>query len=145
MAEILGGDKLVAELTRIAAQLTSGASLRVGFLENAKYPDGTPVAQVAAWNNWGTSRAPPRPFFSNMVAKKSPEWPAAIEGLLKTTDYNAGQTLRLTGEAIAGQLRQEIIDTVAPPNAPSTIARKGHGKVLEDTLLMLGSVDYEVE
>jgi hypothetical protein len=33
--------------------LSSGDDLKVGFLEGAKYPDGTPVALVAATNEFG--------------------------------------------------------------------------------------------
>jgi hypothetical protein len=49
------------------------------------------------------------------------------------------------GAGIAGQLRQSIIDLVAPPLAPSTIKRKGFDKPLIDQGIMLSSVDYEVE
>lgn len=145
MANVSGGEKLTAELARIAAQLKSGVNLKVGFLAAAKYPDGTPVAMVAVWNNWGTATAPPRPFFTNMVAAKAPEWPAAIELNLRNTNYDVGKTMRLVGEGIAGQLRQSIIDTNEPANAPSTIRRKGHSKVLVDSGVMLQSVDYSVE
>ena len=45
-----GGDKLMEHLQSIAKGLSSGDDLKVGFLEGAKYPDGTPVALVAATN-----------------------------------------------------------------------------------------------
>jgi hypothetical protein len=80
-----------------------------------------------------------------MVAEKSPEWPAAIEGLLVANDYDVDKTLAQTGEAIAGQLRQSIVDLTEPPLAPSTVARKGGvTKPLIDTGHLLASVDYEV-
>jgi hypothetical protein len=47
-------------------------------------------------------------------------------------------------EAIAGQLRESIIKTNAPPLSPRTIARKGFAKPLIDTSHMINSVDYEV-
>ena len=50
-----------------------------------------------------------------------------------------------TGEAIAGQLRESIINLTEPPLAPATVARKGSDKPLVDTGHMLASVDYEVE
>ncbi|EMN9740683.1 hypothetical protein REW29_003772 [Klebsiella quasipneumoniae] len=48
-----GGDKLMEHLHSIAKGLSSGDDLKVGFLEGAKYPDGTPVALVAATNEFG--------------------------------------------------------------------------------------------
>lgn len=135
-----GGDALKAKLAEIARNASSASEVRVGFLEGATYPNGTPVALVAAVHNWGKW-----PFFTNMIAQKSPEWPAAISGLLKANNYDALRTLQLTGEAVAGQLRQAIVDTNSPALAPSTIRRKGFAKPLVDTGQMLNSVDYEVK
>src|SRR5262249_53586908 len=79
------------------------------------YPDGTPVAMVAALDEFGSEKAPPRPFFRNMVAAKSDEWPPAIAALLKANDYDAAKALELAGSGIKSQLQESIIDTVAPP------------------------------
>lgn len=142
-----GGDALKAKLAEIARNASNASEVRVGFLEGATYPNGTPVALIAAIHNWGAPKAgiPPRPFFSNMIAAKQPEWPGAIAGLLKANNYDALRTLQLTGEAVAGQLRQAIVDTNAPPLAPATIRRKGFSKPLVDTAQMLDSVEYEVK
>lgn len=147
MAVIRGGDKLERALIEMARKVAVPATLRVGFLENAKYPDGTPVAMIAAIQNYGAPKVgiPPRPFFSNMVAEKSPEWPAAIAALLKANDLDAVKTLDQTGAAIEGQLRQSIVDTNEPPLAQSTIRRKGHDKPLVATGHLLNSVDHEVK
>jgi len=123
MAEIKGGEKVQAALDKIARAVTKAATLRVGFMENAAYPDGTKVAMVAAIQEFGAPRVgiPPRPFFRNMVRKKSSEWPKAISALLKQNDYDARTTLMQAGDAIAGQLRQSIVDTMAPPLSPVTL------------------------
>jgi len=144
MAEIKGGKKLERALIEIARSLSTGGTLRVGFLENARYPDGTQVAAVAAFQDFGTGTIPPRPFFRNMVAAKSPEWPKGIATQLRLTNYNVPLTLQRTGAAIQGQLKQSIQDTNAPPLARSTVRRKGFDKPLIDTGLMWRSVDYEV-
>lgn len=146
MATIKGGQKLEAALARIAAKITNPATLKVGFLANATYPDGTPVAMIAAIQDFGAPKVniPPRPFFRNMVRKKKREWPKAIADLLRANDYDAAKTLELTGQAIAGQLRQSIIETNEPPLKPATVARKGFDKPLVDTGHMLNSIDHEV-
>lgn len=146
MATISGGDKLAAELAKLASQVSKAATVRVGFLENATYPGGKSVAMIAAIQEFGSpSRGiPPRPFFRSMVAAKSAQWPAAIGALLVANGYDASKALKLTGEAIKGQLAQSIRDTNAPPLAASTIKRKGHSKPLIDTGVMFQSIDYEV-
>ncbi len=147
MATVSGGDKLVAALKEISEKASNASLVRVGFLESARYPDGKPVGMVAAIQEYGAPGVgiPPRPFFRNMIAAKSNEWPGAIAGLLKTNDYDAAKTLGQAGEGVKGQLQQSIVDTNDPPNAPSTIARRGHAKQLVDTGHMLNSVDYEVK
>lgn len=143
---IQGGDRFEAALQRIAESVATARSVKVGFLSGASYPNGTPVALIAAIQNWGApSRGiPPRPFFSNMIADKRPEWGPALGALLVANGYDAQRALALAGEGIAGQLRQSIRDTNEPPLAESTIRRKGHSKPLVDTGHMLNSVDYEV-
>ena len=123
MAEISGGNRLQVALQGMARKLASAKSVRVGFLENATYPDGTPVAMVAAIQEFGAPKVgiPPRPFFRNMIAAKSSEWPKAIGDLLIANDYDAEKTLKLTGEGIRGQLQQSIIDTNAPELSPVTL------------------------
>jgi hypothetical protein len=142
-----GGDKLNAALKGIADRVGREGVVRIGFLENSTYPDGTSVPMIAAINEFGApSRGqPPRPFFRRMIASKSGEWPAAIGKNLIATNYDVETTLKRMGAGIAGQLRQSIIDLVAPPLAPSTIKRKGFDKPLIDQGIMLSSVDYEVE
>ena len=147
MAAIKGGKKFEAAMADLARRVSRPGTLRVGFLENAKYPDGTPVAMIAAIQDFGAPSVgiPPRPFFRNMIKDKQSEWPKAVADLLRANNYDAVRTLELTGEAIAGQLRQSIIDTNSPPLAETTIQRKGFSKPLVDSGHMLNSVDYEVK
>lgn len=147
MATVSGGDKLEKALGEIARRLKKGATLKVGFLEGARYPDGTSVALVAAIQNFGAPARgiPPRPFFSNMVAEKSPSWAPALGDLLKSTGYDPQAALEMMGEGIKGQLQQSIRNTNSPPLSPRTIERKGFEKPLIDTGHMLNSVDYEVD
>lgn len=147
MATLKGGDKLQAALAKIAAGVSKPATLQVGFLEGATYPDGTSVPMVAAIQEFGAPNAgiPPRPFFRNMIAAKSPEWPKAVGDLLTANEYDATKALEMTGEGIKGQLQQSIVDTNSPTLAQSTIDAKGSAKPLVDTGHMLNSVDYTVK
>lgn len=147
MAAIRGGDKLAMALSQISKQLSRPETVRIGFLENATYPDGTPVALVAAVNEYGApSRGiPPRPFFRNMIADKSADWPEALGKTLQATGLDQTKALELMGQGVAAQLRDSIVATDSPPLAQSTIDKKGSSKPLVDTGHMLNSVDYEVK
>ena len=147
MATISGGANLQKAMIEMAAQVAKPAKMRVGFLENATYPDGKYVAMIAAIQEFGAPSVgiPPRPFFRNMIAKKSKEWPLAIKTTLVRSNYDAEKALDIVGAAIAGQLRQSVIDTNAPPLAPATIRRKGFAKPLIDTSVMINSIDHEVK
>ncbi len=94
----------------------------MGFLENARYPNGTQVAMVAAIQNFGAPRAgiPPRPFFTNMVKAEAAGWGAELAARMKKNDNDTKRSLVQLGFHIEGQLRQAIVDTDSPPNSPVT-------------------------
>ena len=52
----------------------------VGFYKSAKYPDGTQVATVAAWNEFGAKGIPERPFFRTALRQVR----ADVRELLRT-------------------------------------------------------------
>ena len=127
------------------ARRMGGGEVSVGFLEGATYPDGTPVAAVAYWNEFGNSEQPARPFFRQMIAKESQSWPKKMAKLAKVTDYDGDKVLGLMGEDIQGAIKQSINDLQSPPLAPSTIKAKGFSKPLIDTSHMINSVGYVVK
>jgi hypothetical protein len=157
-----------AKLKEIARKIGNG-SVSVGFLAGATYPDGTPVASVAFWNEFGhkgrklgpdpsaeaiaegerreperAGGAPPRPFFRSMISKESPEWGDHLGQALIVNKSDGTKALALMGEEIKGELVQSINDFTTPPLAASTIRRKGFAKPLIDTGDMLRSVDFRV-
>jgi hypothetical protein len=145
--KIKGGNKLQKALDDIAKKLQNGATLRVGFLENASYPTGEPVGMIAAIQDYGSASRgiPPRPFFRNMVKAKKAGWPHAIATNLKFLNYDVKAALINVGEGIKQQLQQSIKDTNAPPLAASTIRKKGFDKPLIDTSYMINKVDFDVK
>ena len=170
-----GGSKIKDVLADIFARASKRDIVNIGFLENATYPTGVSpkslrqqyadrkkkglkgaipaarggqtVASVAAANEFGVPAhgQPPRPFFRAMIASKSPAWGKRFAVVLKATNYNADQALRLMGEGIAAQLKKSILETNSPPLAESTVKRKGFDKPLVDTGHMLNSIGYEVK
>lgn len=146
MSSFSGGDALERKLAEMAEKLGEGKVLRVGFLENATYPDGQQVAMVAAANEFGNpaNNQPPRPFFRNMIADNKDTWPDDIVRIAQTTDFDGEQILGLMGEYIKAQLQQSIRELMEPPLSPVTIEKKGFDKPLIDTGHMLNSVDYDI-
>jgi hypothetical protein len=144
MATLSGGDALTKKLEEIARSMRGGA-VSVGFMDGATYPDGTPVAAVAFWDEYGNGRgSPPRPFFRNMIADESPTWARKMSGLAKAYDYDASKVFALMGEDIKGALQQSINSFTTPQLAQSTIDAKGFAKPLIDTGQMVNSISYEV-
>ena len=142
-----GGKSLGPYLRDLASKMSKG-SVRVGFLEGATYPSAPgkktlTVAQVAFWNNFGTSRAPARPFFSNTIAEQSPTWGKKLAAIAKATNYDTKRTLALMGENIKDDIVRSIVDWPRD-NAESTEQRKGFNKGLIDQGIMQRAVDYEV-
>lgn len=117
------------KLKEIAAKMSG--QVDVGFLEGATYPDGTPVATVAFWNEYGHGGpfpSPPRPYFRTMIAKEKPTWGGKVAGLAKATGADGPKILAVMGEDIDGALKESIIDLVAPALSPTTLVlRKKFG------------------
>lgn len=133
--------RVTTRLQQLAAKMSG--RVEVGFLEGATYPDGTPVAAVAFWNEFGAS-GPPRPFFRTMIAEESPGWGDKVAALAKSTNNDGPKVLALMGEDIQGALIQSINDLTSPPLAESTIERKGFDKPLIDSSHMVNSTGYRV-
>jgi hypothetical protein len=140
-----GGDALNQHLKELVQRLKGGEVLRVGFLENATYPDNTPVALVAAVHEYGSPTVPARPFFRPMLATKAPGWGVAFGKVLKATGYDLEKSMGLMGELLRGQLQESIRTVQGPALKPSTVRAKGFNTLLIDTAHMLNSVDYDVK
>ena len=99
------------------------ASVRVGVLENATYPDGTPVAMVAFWNEYGTRLAPPRPFFRNAISENKGNWVKSIKNLVAIHN-DPKQVMGLIGVAMSEQIKDSIKTLSSPKNSDVTLLLK---------------------
>lgn len=143
---LLGSAKVMKALNDISKKMGNG-SVEVGLMENATYPNGVPVAAVAFWNEFGvpSRKQPPRPFFRQMIANESPQWPKTMASLIKASNYDGKRVLALMGEDIDGALQQSINTLMTPALAQSTKDKKGFDKPLIDTAHLLNSVTYRVK
>lgn len=129
-----------------------GAHVKVGVLaDNANATGDFDMVALAATHEFGSPAAGvPERSFIRSTFRGPPEWlkaitpklaKAALEGRLEV-----GQALNLLGSVAASKVRATITegDGVPPPNAPSTIAKKGSDRPLVDTGRMLNAVTWKV-
>jgi hypothetical protein len=124
------------------------ANVKVGWPKGPVRPDGHTVAQVAAWNEFGTERIPERPALRTGVKRALPGATALNRRTLKLVvdgRMAAAQALGLLGEFAVGEVKKAIVAGPWVENAPSTIARKKSTKPLIDTGQALNAVTYVVE
>ena len=119
------------------------ASVRVGVLENATYPDGTPIAMVAFWNEYGTRTSPVRAFFRTTVSENKKNWVLSVQNLMKIHN-DPKRVMGLIGIHMQEQIVQSINTWSDPPNSAYTIAKKGSSKPLIETEVLVGSISFEV-
>ncbi len=135
---------------------------RVGFFENSRYDDGTPVAYVAAIQEYGYPKGniPMRPFMRPTVITEVDKWAkSAAQGfsLAARGKLPVEEVFEQVGSAAAGDVKQTISEVGTPALKTATIdARKrrlanggkgstaGIEKPLRDTGIMFGAVTHEV-
>ena len=139
-----GGQKLQRLLREAGKGGVSGVA--VGFFSTAKYQDGTPVAAVAAWNEFGTETIPERPFFRRAIAEMEDGVAKIVKAGIDTKKMVVDDRLAdRVGAYAAGQVMESISALSAPQDAPATIRRKGSSKPLIYTGMMRASVGWKVE
>jgi HK97 gp10 family phage protein len=147
---VTGGDKYKAILEKIARlKITARAGIPAG----ATTTDGKSIPEYAAYNEFGTSRIPARPFMRNTMNEHQNEWCETLAGALKgkIQHDNAKKAMGLVGEQMKAHIQQTIQKGSFAPNAPRTVANKrAKGKVepdhpLIDTGQMIASIISEVK
>jgi HK97 gp10 family phage protein len=147
---VTGGDKYKAVLEKIARlKLTAQAGIPAG----ATTTDGKSIPMYAAYNEFGTSRIPARPFMRTTASEHQNEWCETLAGALKgeILKDNAKGAMGLVGEQMKAHIQQTIQKGSFAPNAPRTVANKrAKGKVepdhpLIDTGQMIASIISEVK
>ena len=125
--------------------------VRIGFFENARYPDGQPVARVAVWNEYGTPRtarspgAPARPFMRKAVDESKGKVSKLMEGVDGEKLELSPRRAEMVGLVVEDAIKRSINDLRTPPNSPVTVALKKSSNPLVDTGQMKLSVTHRVE
>ena len=137
------GQKYVKELEKLR-----NMEIHVGFQSgDGSYDDGADVAEIAAYNEYGSSDTPARPFMKQSWESHESDLKQVCQQAnnVIANGGTAEQACKIIGVAGVGFVQQEIVDGNFAPNAPSTIAKKGSAHPLIDTSRMLQSVKYVVK
>ena len=107
------------------------------------------LVQIAAVNEFGTEdgHIPSRPAFRGTFDKNRGKYETMlVAGVRRILDGKGDLDTELgrLGLRVAGDIQAAIAEGVPPPNAPSTIARKGSEKPLIASGRTRGSIDHEV-
>ena len=127
-------------------QAAKSASVRVGVLADAgTSDDGVDLVDIAVFNEFGTKRAPPRPFIRGAFDEKQRDltrlkarlWNQVLAGRLDTR-----RALGLLGQTHEDQIKVYMTELSAPENAASTVAAKGSSNPLIDTGRLRASIRW---
>lgn len=142
------GEKFYAELEELLENevfigFQAGCEMYVDE-ETGKEVD---LAQVAMFNELGTSTSPPRPFLRMAVDENQDEINAKCERQAKRIAQGASAEECLNQLGIFGKklVQKKIREGTFIPNAPSTIKAKGSEKPLINTGHMRRSVNYVIK
>ncbi len=129
---------------RIKKELKSVKGVRVGYIKDKRYPNGFSLIHNALVQEYGNERIPPRPFLRRTL-KKRDEWRMYV---IENYDVDSKKTLNQialeTGMIIKRDIQRSIDSNIPPPNAKSTVKKKGSTHTLIDTGTLRNSVQIEV-
>lgn len=105
--------------------------VRVGFFEHSRYPDGTPIAYVAAIQELGHGPIPPRPFMRPAEQQNKGKWVAGIaKGVSAALDGSMAidHALEQVGMVAAADVKKAIKAVTAPALSDATIRARASKK-----------------
>lgn len=140
-----GWDKIKKEL-----KLIDNSHVNVGVLSDVGgYPEGNvSLADVATFNEYGTSDIPPRPFMRQSFDTNRDEIKTFTDkevDAIYSGKQNVKGALEKIGVYFVGKVKETFSKGEFVENAPSTIAKKGSSKPLIDTGRLRNSIDHKVE
>lgn len=137
------GKKYMAELKKLQKM-----EIHVGFQSGeSPYEGGADLAEIAAYNEYGTSDMPARPFMQQSWENHEADLKKVCQQAnnIIANGGTAEEACKVIGVAGVGFIQQGIVEGVFEPNAPSTVAKKGSAQPLIDTGHMRQSVNYVVK
>jgi len=150
-SSLIDRQKVKHALKGLEERMQKDGLVLVGVPKGAgAYEDGLTIATVAAVNNFGSAdgRIPARPFLAPAVENGAPEYRRLVELMLPKVmsgEMEMQTLLAQMGQLAEGHVKQQITDLRTPPNAQSTIDKKGSDNPLIDTGALRQSIRYVID
>lgn len=126
------------------------AGVDVGvFEEDGPHPhadDGASIADIALRNEFGDDNVPARPFLATNYERNSRRYGDQAERVFAAVlrgQMTVDEALQSLGAVQASDVKTTITNWTTPPNAPSTVARKGENDPLVDSRTMRDHVKFK--
>lgn len=148
---LIGRQQVEQAMKDLATRLEREQRVLVGVPEGAgSYEDGLTIATIAAVNNFGSAdgRIPARPFLQPAIEDGAPMYRRLAEVMLPRVlsgEMEMRTLLEQLGDLAEGHVKLKIDEIKTPPNAPSTIAKKGSDNPLIDEGTLRQSIRYVID
>lgn len=150
-SSLIDRQKVRHALKGIEERMQKDGLVLVGVPKGAgNYEDGLTIATIAAVNNFGSAdgHIPARPFLAPAVENGAPEYRRLVEVMLPKVmsgELEMQTLLAQMGQLAEGHVKQQITELRTPPNAQSTIDKKGSDNPLIDTGALRQSIRYVLD
>ena len=139
----MGAKRIVAEAKRIKGSFTT-----IGVQDTGEYYEEglVTVAEVAFWNEFGTSTSPERSFLRSTIDENRPDLDKLTAALIKEIllgKIDTEKALQKIGLKIQELIKKKILEYNEIPNALSTVARKGFNNPLVNTRRLWRSIAHK--
>lgn len=149
--QVSGGNRISQRMKDLSTRLTKNKGVYIGVPKAAgQYEDGTPLAVIGAVQEFGSAdgRIPERSFLRVPLRSNRDKFAKTFRNQIPQVISGEITMLQLMEQlgASAESVPQEAISAgIAPPNAPSTIRRKGSSTPLVDKGRLRQAVTHVVE
>ena len=146
-----GRQQVEQAMKDLAKRLERDQRVLVGVPEGAgSYEDGLTIATIAAVNNFGSAdgRIPKREFLQPAIEEGAPVYRRLAEVMLPKVlsgEMEMRTLLEQLGDLAEGHVKLKIDEIRTPPNARSTIAKKGSDNPLIDEGTLRQSIRYVID
>lgn len=148
---LIGRQQVEQAMKDLAQGLEREQRVLVGVPKGAgEYEDGVNYATIMAVNNFGSADGsiPARPVLQPAVEEGAPVYRRLAEVMLPRVlsgDMEMRVLLEQMGSLAEGHVKQYMTDLRTPPNAQSTVDKKGSDNPLIDTGALRQSIRYVID
>ena len=124
-----------------------GKEIRAGVLPSAGNGEkGTPIAEYATYNEYGTEKITSRPFMATS-ADENKGWNAPVKRAVGDIIDGAEviSELNTVGKKMKDDIKKNVGTHRFKPLKPATVKKKGHDIQLIDSWDLYDAIDFEVK